>query len=85
AAQHFTLLPVSDERSIAWSSEKGAGFYTYKNGTAVSFTTDSMSPQRALAILANVSTRKDGQMPASPGVCMPGLFVASSQPDDVRN
>ncbi|MFP3796547.1 T6SS immunity protein Tli4 family protein [Paraburkholderia sp. SIMBA_027] len=85
AAQHFTLLPVSDERSIAWSSEKGAGFYTYKNGTAVSFTTDSMSPQRALDILANVSTRKDGQMPASPGVCMPGLFVASSQPDDVRN
>jgi hypothetical protein len=85
ADQRFAVLPVNDARSFAWRSTKAVGFYTYKDGTAVSFLTRAVSEQRALEVLAHVNTRAEGEVPAKPGVCLPGLFISSDQPDDVRN
>lgn len=83
--QRFTILAVNDARSLAWKSTKASGFYTYKNGTAVSFMTRSVSDQRTVDILENVRTRAEGEIPPEPGVCLPGLFVSTNQPDDVRS
>ncbi|WP_310631930.1 T6SS immunity protein Tli4 family protein [Paraburkholderia sp.] len=81
----FAVLPVNDPHSFAWSSTKASGFYTYKDGTAVSFTTRLVSPQQTLNILAHVSARAEGVIPTTPGVCLPGLFVSSDQADELRN
>ncbi|WP_310631931.1 T6SS immunity protein Tli4 family protein [Paraburkholderia sp.] len=84
ADQRYTLLPVSGNQNLAWSSAKASGFYTYKNGTAVSFVTRSVSEQHAVDVLRNVRARASGEIPTTPGVCLPGLFVEANEPDEVR-
>ena len=83
--QRFKLLSVKDNSSVAWKSPDKSGFYTYEGGTTVSFIADLISEQKTLNILGSLRVRADGEVPATPGVCLPGLFIGSDGPDALRN
>lgn len=85
ADQRYTALAVNGAQSFAWKSTRASGFYTYKNGTAISFTTRPASDQRTVDALENVRTRAEGEVPSAPGVCLPGVFVSSNQSDYARS
>ncbi|WP_310631933.1 T6SS immunity protein Tli4 family protein [Paraburkholderia sp.] len=83
-----SALPVRDVGAYAWSGRGGAAFYAFKDGKAVSFVTKSedrrAASAKALEILAELQPRGAGDVPAEPGVCLPGLFVKTSQDDRAR-
>ncbi|WP_322057199.1 T6SS immunity protein Tli4 family protein [Paraburkholderia sp. J63] len=72
-------------RALRGRAQRTRGFYTYKNGTAIAFVATPASEQNTVYALENVRTRADGEIPPEPGVCLPGLFVSTNQPDDVRS
>ncbi|WP_321857734.1 T6SS immunity protein Tli4 family protein [Paraburkholderia tropica] len=84
ADQRYTPLAASAARSFAWLGAKDSGFYTYKNGTAISFIAQPASEKSTAFVLDNVRARDDGEVPTAPGVCLPGAFVESEQPDRAR-
>ncbi|WP_322057168.1 T6SS immunity protein Tli4 family protein [Paraburkholderia sp. J63] len=86
--QRLAALPVQDAGSYAWAGRGGAAFYTFKGGKAVSFVTKSDDKREASAdaldVLMHLQARGIGVVPEDPGVCLPGLFVKSSQDDKTR-
>jgi hypothetical protein len=83
--QRFKLLSVEDANSVAWKSPDKSGFYTFKDGTTVSFIADLIPEQKTLEILGSLRVRGDGEVPSMPGVCLPGLFIERDGPDALRN
>ncbi|WP_310631929.1 T6SS immunity protein Tli4 family protein [Paraburkholderia sp.] len=85
ADQRFSTIETDDPNSFAWKGPKTSGFYTYIDGTAISFVARSPSEQRALEALEHSKARAAGEVPATRGVCLPGIFVESDQPDYARD
>ncbi|PZW75814.1 hypothetical protein C7399_120115 [Paraburkholderia tropica] len=86
--QRLSVLPVRDTSSFAWSGRGGAAFYAFKNGRTITFLTKSQDVQEAsgdaLDVLEHLEPRSTGDIPVEPGVCLPGLFVKTSQVDKSR-
>ncbi|MFP3796548.1 MULTISPECIES: T6SS immunity protein Tli4 family protein [Paraburkholderia] len=85
ASQRFSIVDRSDPNSLVWKGPKTSGFYTYIDGTAIEFVGMSSSGQSAVETLEHSKARADGEVPHVPGVCLPGIFVMSDQPDYVRD
>lgn len=84
ADQRFSVVKVSGKQSWVWKAATTSGFFTYIDGTAISFLARSSSEQRAVDVLDHIKVRADGEVPTMPGVCLPGVFISSSQPDYSR-
>ncbi|QNB15359.1 T6SS immunity protein Tli4 family protein [Paraburkholderia tropica] len=86
--QRLSVLPVQDTASFAWSGRGGAAFYAFKDGRTITFLTKSEDVQQAsndaLEVLAHLEPRSAGDVPVEPGVCLPSLFVQTSQADKSR-
>ncbi|CAM2153332.1 T6SS immunity protein Tli4 family protein [Paraburkholderia tropica] len=82
------VLPVEGAGSYAWTGRGGAAFYAFKDGKTVSFVTRSDDRQAAsntaLQVLTHLKPRAAGEVPTEPGVCLPGVFVKTSQEDKTR-
>ena len=82
------VLSVQGLGSYAWTGGGGAAFYAFKDGKTVSFVTRSddrnTASTTALEVLTHLQPRAAGEVPTEPGVCLPGVFVRTSQQDKTR-
>jgi hypothetical protein len=84
----FEVIPQNRPGAFAWAGHRGAGFYLYESGHAVSFRDSSSNPvsarQRTRDILKNLVTYHQSEIPSGDGVCLPGIFIGDNGKDSAR-
>ncbi|AQH02154.1 hypothetical protein A9R05_24430 [Burkholderia sp. KK1] len=74
------LIPASGRYSFAFSDEEAAVLGLFDNGQMVFFSTAAADPgTRLKETIDGLRFRKNFEIPVEKGMCLPGIFVSSSQ------